>query len=217
MWRTILSDLIAGGIGALVGAFVAFKLERVARRDDQQAADIEAGYRALLVLGQMRDQARSFAATVLDPYRGSPKAWIEMKPVYTFPLFEHRLELGSLAFLMTTGMAADAQALQDAIVAEREFFDLRTAILNWNADRQEAMQRLSAEHERGRVYSDADLEVIFGIALKRSLEQSAAALPGRSDRNIERLRSALRDLHSALSRNLPTHSFQFPNESNEIE
>lgn len=165
----------------------------------------------------MRDHARGFADTIFDPVRGSPRAWFEMTPIQAFPPFDHRLDLASLSFMLATGRAEDAQVVHEVFAAEREFLSWRGAVHAWNSEKQASRERLSAVHQPGRMYTDDELRGVFGMALKRSLEQATASLPDRTDKVVDRLRMALGELHNGLSRCLPGHTFQFPNEGDQRE
>jgi hypothetical protein len=210
-----LRDVLLTGLGALLGALCAFELERFQRKRELAATRIEAGYRALMTLGMMRDHARGLYDGLLKRDRGKPHAWFSMPAMVAFPAFEYRLEVDTLAFLLATGRLTEMQALQDAVHAEHEFYSWRDALAARNLEKLHSMELLSRSPNPRGQHSDEELEQIFGRSLKKYLEVSATALPPHADKVLQQLRQALGALHGALNRYLPGHTFQFPNEQAE--
>jgi hypothetical protein len=72
------------------------------------------------------------------------------------------------------------------------------------------MEILARQPNPRSLRTDAELESIFGLALKSYLESATTMLPTIYDEVHTRLDSAINALHDALTRNLRNHDFQVP-------
>jgi hypothetical protein len=203
-------ELVASAAGAFVGALAAFVLEAWRRGRDVRAGRIEAGYRVLLALGDMRAHAAGLYEGLVKPWRDKPGAWFETPMLTPFPIFDTRLDVGLLEFLMRNGKPVDLQAVQNALVAERMFYAWHALLGVRNQEKIAAMELMAREADPRTVRAEAELKVVFGIPLKRHLMTTAAALPSMYDKVHALLNSAINDLHDALARNILRHDFQVP-------
>jgi len=117
-WSDLISQAIAGIIGAtagaLIGATVAFRLERSKAKEDRQiqatkdAAEMRArraaaGNLAMFTLTRIQNDLVSYNGQFLVPGLAKPAPWLMLPPTNFETAETHRFDIGSLAFLLQSG------------------------------------------------------------------------------------------------------------------
>lgn len=120
-WRSHVADIVKGLIGALIGALLAFTVERCARHAESEDANLEAG---LLVLAALEDMETTFFASYcvsVLPHKGTKRAWLELdsNPGH-FPRGPS-LDAPSVSFMLSDGGFDIYEQLSSAHAAYAEY------------------------------------------------------------------------------------------------
>lgn len=121
-WETIISSLIAAGLGAVSGAFAAFRLEERRRKSDQVAALVSDGNRTLLDLFAIWNNLAQYKREVIADVEDKDPAehWFRLKPTIVPYTAENLLDPSRYEFLLGT----DGSQIAADILIELQRYNL---------------------------------------------------------------------------------------------
>lgn len=103
-WETIISSLIAAGLGAVSGAFAAFRLEERRRQSEQVTALVSNGNRTLLDLFAIWNNLAQYRREVIVEVENEDPTehWYRLKPTIVAYTTENLLDPSRYEFLLGT-------------------------------------------------------------------------------------------------------------------
>lgn len=117
-WSSLFGDALAALMGAMVGAYFAFKLERVARKNEAVDGNVTEGNLALFNLCQMWNVLRQYQKDAIHDWRERPDAWLNMPVSLPDPGESLEFDTAKLAFLFHS---SDANILNEVALQGRRF------------------------------------------------------------------------------------------------
>ena len=174
--------------GALAGAYIAFNLERKAKKQDKARTDVDAVLDATLNLGIMWNEIYQYRKQIIEPYRKSPLRHVKIPA--TIPISEINVRWGRLVFLMpsNTDLLLQAHSLQ------LTFSRIVRAIQERDS---EHLRYVQPKLEGATIRSIEDAREILGQRLFESMENRTDGIIELADLLLERLAQVINGLRIA--------------------
>ena len=192
-----LVTLAAAGGGAWAGAMFAYRRERQAKREDEQAVQIRSGQRVLATLLIQINTLVNFQRSALDPFRDQPHAWLPANAESTGDYADVAVRVDDVVFLFGS---PDGEIAMDALLAGSRF---RTAIDVIQQQSRFAAEVLQPEVSRlwpaGTVAGHiGQIEQLIGIYIAGTAKRNWSEMLSHVDRAIPDLVAASEEMVTCL-------------------
>lgn len=207
-WTTFGKELVGTGIGALIGAMLAFYSERHFRDNEVEDKNLEAG---LLVLATLEDMERTLFANYcvnVMPYRTSKRPWLDLGANPTdFPSAQP-LDTPSMSFLLPRAGLSIYERLngaRDAYTSYAEMMSRRNRLL-WEViyPATDSLQK-----EQSRPGFESRVAAAIGTSSMQQAHQAALAML-ETRRFIQAIDDAESLIHLAMRREFGDKVPQMP-------
>lgn len=196
-----LVEFVAQALATLVGALVAFALERRRDRDSARADEANTLRKALFALALQRDFALNFRNQALAPFRDrADRVFAVRQSWVTHP--DARIKSGDLGFLLK----GTSEVVHEVTRADLQFAGIVSLIAMRNELHYEFQQRLEAVHVRTgkNEMTIKELEEVAGRMLLGRLGQMTRELYEGVDSLLDRNNTAATHLREAFTKKYPS-------------
>ena len=204
-WDALI-DPIATLIAAFGGAWLAFRLERKCRDDDEVQKRIGVANRALYTLFNFWNILEQFKKEAIEPLRGKPDAWLNMPATVPSKYGLTAFEAGELSFLLQTenSMVFSALLLEEQRFAQAvHMIELRSSIVL-----NQVFPRFAAANVNvGTTLLEPDVGKIVGIDTVHKLKVLGDAIVANVDADLKSIVTAHDQLRAAMKRLYPKRKF----------
>jgi hypothetical protein len=204
-WKDILAAL-AALVASFAGAWAAFALESRRRKNDVESREIAGGNRAIYTVYSLWNVLEQFRKEVLEPFRGSPDAWLNLAAHPTAPELSDRFQISELQFLIERGPASVFAAL----LLEEQRVNLALGLIRSRSDivLNEVFPRMArAGVGIGQSRDQEEVEQILGVDVCHKLREITAALYLNVDEDLASLRSTYDLLRKTMKTLYPKRKF----------
>ena len=194
------SLLVATGVGASFGAWVAFRLQSSRVSRDKRQTMVDAGRWAQFCLTEHATFLHNVKRQQLDTHSDDDEAWQKIPWLITYGV-ERGIDVHSLCFLLETD---DPNLLQELGFADADFrtftrdLEARNAFVREYQDRLEVLRRNDAKFPSEEAFVDA-----VGFNLVKSLKDLTGMLFEANKRAIASNDRAFKGLTQALIKMFP--------------
>lgn len=203
---TGLIEPIATLIAAFGGAWLAFRLERKRRDDDEIQKRVGAANRALYTLFNFWNILEQFRKEEIEPFRGKPDVWLNLPATVSSKYGLTTFEAGEVSFLLQTEnpMVFAALLLEEQRFAQAvHMIELRSSmVLN------QVFPRFAAAGVKvGTKLLEPDVERIVGIDTVHKLKVLGEAIVSNVDADLKSIVATHDQLRTAMMRLYPDRKF----------
>jgi hypothetical protein len=208
-WTTALTSGLASAVGAWLGAHFAFRFNQRIETEKKQRVDVEAGHVVLaIMLGKILDIRQYAAGWESTSQRTDAPCWHRFKSPRLIPEDSHRVDVGSLGFLLSRGQAA---VVSDVRYAETTYYDIVGVLRDYKAVYEEKL--IPAMHAVGVPETLTAAEAMrFDAQLPRAVTLQIEDLYKQLDVRLtighDFMLRAASNLRNALSAAFPKVNFQ---------
>ena len=188
------------------GAWLAFRIERKRRSDQEEMHRTGTVNRALYTLFNMWNVLEQYRKDVIEPLRGKPGAWLNMAATPPVRAGLSTFEAGDLSFLLEVGSPMVYASL---LLEEQRFahtlglIEARSALVM-----NEVFPRFAgAGVQVGSSLPEPEIARILGIDTIHKLKVVTAAIVEQVDAGLKSLISAHDGLRIAMKRMYPNRKF----------
>lgn len=193
-------------VAAFMGAWAAFRLQTIQKRDEEKRTHIAAGNRALSTLMQQANTLKLFQNDFITPFRNDPGRQFAIQP--TLPYQEDALpfDFRSLDFL---SHPEQQQTLFELSIEENRFREALKAINTRSRHHFEIVQPMlmAAGIQEGREYTVDQFRAAIGDLHYIHLKRLTEAVIIHVDRTVESLCAMKDRLRKALREECPEGRF----------
>lgn len=204
-WNALI-DPIATLAAAFGGAWLAFRLERKRRDDDEVQKRVGAANRALYTLFNFWNILEQFRKEAIEPLRGKPDAWLNMPATVPSKYGLTAFEAGELSFLLQTenAMVFSALLLEEQRFAQAvHMIELRSSIVL-----NQVFPRFAAAGVKvGTTLLEPDVERIVGLDTVHKLKVVGEAIITNVDADLKSIVAAHDQLRAAVKHLYPDRKF----------
>jgi hypothetical protein len=201
---------VLGPIASLVatfgGAWLAFRIERKRRSDEEEKHRSGAANRALYTLFNFWNILEQHRKEVIEPYRAKNDAWLNMAATPPVKAGSMSFEAGDLAFLLETenSMVYATLLLEEQRLAHTlGLIEMRSSIVL-----NEVFPRFAkASVNVGSALPEPDIARILGIDIVHKLRLVTAAVVKEVDAGLKSTVAAHDQLRIAMKRVYPERQF----------
>lgn len=203
---TLSGQLITTLLGALSGAWIAFKLNAHNNEKEAQNKKVAAANRALFVLIAQWNMLADFKQKHIDPHRDDPARFISMNALPPLEYTNLNLDIQSLNFLLETDFR---QLLLSLLLEEQHFRDAIQAInLRSSLHLESAQPRLVEGHiQNGQMYSIQEIRVALGPLLSDSLTNATNNVIIHVDSTCSSLAEIIEEAANVFKLTFPSRKF----------
>lgn len=207
-WDVFLTSYVpalATLVAAFYGAKYAFQFQKDKELEDNKKRNIINGNSTIFNMMRMASDLTNFQRQIIDPVRGRPTCFLEMRPTPYFDKELIKLNIDTLYFLLDT----DDRNLLGELVTEEARYQSALVAINERSEfhRQEVQPLLDRSGVvQGGCYSVAQLEQMIGNRLYITLCQATDQVIDHVDTTIVSLKEIADKLTASLKK-------QFPNET----
>lgn len=203
-WAELAANLFGAFGAAFAGAWVAFRLERSSRSDDDASMEVAGGNRALYSLYEIWNELRHFQIEVIEPRRGQADLWFNMDATPPF-VGNYSIDARDVGFLLDEYANTYAKLML-------EFRRFRTiiGIINLRSDivLGEMHTRLS---EYGIKVGDSrdiiEIEKLLGIKVVHHLKSYTKTIVEFVDDDVKSIPITFIEVRSVLKKRHPERKF----------
>jgi hypothetical protein len=198
--------LLSTAVGAFIGAYAAFALERRDRSEEQIRARATEGNLALLTLFQMFSVLRQFQKEVISTAPEPGGRWMKMK--VTFPQPDERLgfDPSRLAFLFE---CENKNVLPEILLEERRYH-LAITMINRRSHLmlEKVHPKLAQEGvQHGMNIAEEAIKAVIGPALAAEALQLTEGIVQNVNEDVASLKTSFDELRKQLAKLLPKENF----------
>lgn len=204
-WDVFLTSYVpalATLVAAFYGAKYAFQFQRNKEKEDNERRNIVNGNSAIFTMMRMASDLRNFQIQVIDPVRGRPTCFLEMRPTTHLEKNVITLNIESLYFLLET----DDRNLLGELVTEDSRFQSALDAINMRSQchRQEIQPVLDrAGFVEGGNYSISQIEQALGNRLYTTLCRATEQVINHVDSTLVSLKQVSDKLNASLKKQYP--------------
>ena len=204
-WNALI-DPAAILVAAFGGAWLAFRLERKRRDDDEIQRRVGAANRALYTLFNFWNILEQFRKEAIEPLRGKHDQWLNMPATVPTKYGLTAFEAGELSFLLQT---ENAMVFSTLLLEEQRFaqavhmIELRSSIVL-----NQVFPRFATAGVRvGGTLLEPDVEKIIGNDTVHKLKVLGESIVANVDANLKSIVTAHDQLRAAMKRLYPKRKF----------
>lgn len=200
-------DRVAVGLssltGTFVGAWIAFRFNKLRADQERVQEDVLAGNFALFMLAAMLSEVRDLIQNITADFRGRNDAWLNMPTAMPLdPTLE--LDHKSLTFLLQ----ADAKAYQNLFLETRRYARLAHVVSLHAEYREHAHSSLQKAGMRsGEQRTESEIVAAFGEKLVGELKSTSGAMIEFADEDAASYPATFALVRKALKSIFPNESF----------
>lgn len=188
------------------GAWLAFRIERKRKSDEQEKHRAGAANRALYTLFNFWNVLEQHRKDVIEPYRSKPDAWLNMAATPPISAGLSKFEVGDLSFLLET----ESPMVYASLLLEEQRFAHTVGLIEARSLLvvNEVFPRFAgAQVPVGSALLEPDVTKVLGIDTVHKLKLTTAAVVVQVDAGLKSIISAHDALRIAMKRLYPARKF----------
>ena len=192
-------------VAAFYGAKCAFQFQRDKEREENKRRNVVNGNSAIFNMMRMAEKLKNVQRQIIDPVRGRPACFLEMRPTLHLVKDDIKLNIETLYFLLET----DDRNLLGALMVEEARYQSALDAINERSrlHRQEVQPLLErAGFVQGGNYSFAQIEEALGNRVYTTIRSATDQVIDYVDSTIVSLKQVADKLTASLKK-------QYPNET----